>query len=453
MRPILRSSNPAPLQLFVVLLTVAIAASARAQQPSQEELSNKINGLQSQIDELKEQLKQAQAERAAEVAATTQAVMRDAESRSHPLSLDGVTATYTDGKFTLRTADGNFVLRPWLQFQLRNTTTYRQDVKQGGTGDDVQNGFEIRRLKLGLEGNVFSPDLSYNFIWAANRKDGVPELEAAYAKYHFAQTPYSIRLGQFKDPLDHEQLGSTKYTTAVDRTLTDDFFAKGEGYVQGASVIFDSTKDVRAEVALTDGLGSVNENFQDFPTTSADWGTAGRVEYKLFGKWNDYEHLTMYGLKQNLLVFGAGADYTEQGSTSFFTHVVDAQFGNAQGIGFYGAYLGRYGKDVATGAATSDTYDWTLRAQVSYSIDRRWQPFLQYEYIHFDAVSLAAGAENEVHVIRVGTSYFIYGESARFQFDLSYLPNGSPVNDDGAGILQDNGNNELVFRAQFQLLL
>jgi hypothetical protein len=82
---------------------------------------------------------------------------------------------------------------------------------------------------------------------------------------------------------------------------------------------------------------------------------------------------------------------------------------------------------------------------VSYSIDRRWQPFLQYEYIHFDAVSLAAGAENEVHVIRVGTSYFIYGESARFQFDLSYLPNGSPVNDDGAGILQDNGNNELVF--------
>jgi hypothetical protein len=165
--------EPAPLQLFVVLLTVAIAASARAQQPSQEELSNKINGLQSQIDELKEQLKQAQAERAAEVAATTQAVMRDAESRSHPLSLDGVTATYTDGKFTLRTADGNFVLRPWLQFQLRNTTTYRQDVKQGGTGDDVQNGFEIRRLKLGLEGNVFSPDLSYNFIWAANRKDGV----------------------------------------------------------------------------------------------------------------------------------------------------------------------------------------------------------------------------------------------------------------------------------------
>jgi hypothetical protein len=87
------------------------------------------------------------------------------------------------------------------------------------------------------------------------------------------------------------------------------------------------------------------------------------VEYKLFGKWNDYEHLTMYGLKQNLLSSAPAPITPNKVAPSFFTHVVDAQFGNAQGIGFYGAYLGRYGKDVATGAATSDTYDWTLRAR------------------------------------------------------------------------------------------
>jgi hypothetical protein len=337
---------------------------------------------------------------------------------------------------------------------VRNVTTFRQGGKDDGAENDTQNGFEIRRLKIGFEGNVISPDLTYNFIWATNRNDGTPELEAAFVRYHFESTPYSVRMGQFKDPLDHEQLGSTKYTAAIDRTLIDDQFAKGEGYVQGVSLMYDNSNNVRGEVAFTDGLGSTNQNFQDFPTNSADWGAAGRVEYKLFGKWRDYERLSMYGVKDDLLVAGAGADYTEAGSTGFLTHVADVQYDNKNGIGLYGAYLGRFGKGVDTGTS-SDTYDWTLRGQVAYSIDRHWEPYFQVEYIDFDPASLSVGTEdqNEVPVIRVGTNYYLHGDAARFQVDLSYLPNGSPVSDTGLGILQNDGQNEFVFRAQFQLLL
>ncbi len=439
---------------LIMLASLSVkAAVTLAAEPTKQELLERINSLQSQLDEVKSQ-QQSRADKPdpRDADAVTQAVLKDAQQRSQLLDVEGITAGYIDGKFILRSADGAFRLHPWAQFQFREVTNYRENVKTNG-GNDLESGFEVRRLKVGVDGNLFGPDLTYNFVWATDRHNGTPILEYAYAQYHLPSTPFSIRLGQFKDPLDHEQITSTKYTAAVDRTLVDDLFANGEGYIQGVSLIYDNRRDIRAEGALTDGLRSANTNFQDFPAVSTNWGAAGRVEYKLFGKWSEYDKLAAYGQKSELLVLGAGADYTEAGHTGTFTHVIDAQYGNGQGLGLYGAYLGRYTKGNTVGVVTSDTYDWTLRGQASYVIDQKWEPFVQLEYIHFDDAGLVAGSVNNVPVIRVGASYFLYGQAARLQVDLSYLPKGSPVNDDGAGILQDNDNHELVLRAQFQLLL
>jgi hypothetical protein len=53
----------------------------------------------------------------------------------------------------------------------------------------------------------------------------------------------------------------------------------------------------------------------------------------------------------------------------------------------------------------------------------------------------------------VGVNYFLFGHNAKVTADVGYLPNGSPINDDGTGVLTDNHHNEVVARAQFQLLL
>ncbi len=452
MRIVQGSFHGALAFLIMALISLKTGVAAAAE-PTKQELLERINSLQSQLDEVKSH-QQVRTENPRDADAVTEAVLKDAQQRSQLLAMEGFTAGYTDGKFILRSADGAFLLHPWAQFQFREVTNYREDVKTNG-GNDLESGFEVRRLKVGVDGNLFGPDLTYNFVWATDRHNGTPALEYAYAQYHLPNTPFSIRMGQFKDPLDHEQITSTKYTAAVDRTLVDDLFANGEGYIQGVSFIYVNARDIRAEGALTDGLRSANTNFQDFPATGipANWGVAGRVEYKFFGKWSEYDKLAAYGQKSELLVLGAGADYTEAGHTDAFTHVIDAQYGNGKGLGLYGAYLGRYTKGNTVGVVTSDTYDWTLRGQASYVINQRWEPFVQLEYIHFDDSGLVAGSVNNVPVFRVGTSYFLYGQAARLQLDLSYLPKGSPVNDDGAGILQDNDNHELVLRAQFQLLL
>lgn len=448
----MRKWNPSVLAFAGALgVGVSLAGAADATQPS---VADQIKALQAKVDELKarqEALTEQQKERDRQT--TVDSVVGDADRHSRLLDVESITAGYSNGRFILRSEDGNFLLHPWAQFQFRNTTTYREDVKQKGTADDVQNGFEVRRLKFGVDGNLFCPDLTYMFQGAVDRHNGNISLEMAWAKYHIPGTPLFVRAGQFKDPLDHEELAASRFFPAADRTLVDDTFAYGEGFIQGASLIYDPQDSVRAEVAFTDGLTKTfNTNFQDFPTNPADFGVAGRVEYKLFGNWTDYDRITAYGVKTDTLVFGAGADYTEAGHTGTLTQVLDAQYQLANGLSFYGAYLGRYTAR-NTAAAGADTYDPTARAQVSWALDRHWEPYARYEYIHFDGKEFPARTQTNVNVITGGVNYYLFGFGAKFTLDVSYLPNGSPVADDAFGILTDNRRNEIVVRGQFQVVL
>jgi hypothetical protein len=107
----------------------------------------------------------------------------------------------------------------------------------------------------------------------------------------------------------------------------------------------------------------------------------------------------------------------------------------------------------ATAAEDQDLYDWGVTIQGSYVLQSNWEPFARYEYLHFDENGLPAGSDNDVQIITGGVNYYFHGHDAKFTFDLLYLPNGTPVADSGADILVNDGNSELVFRAQFQLLL
>ncbi len=439
----------------------ADSTAAPATAPTQQELLEKINALQSEVNQLKTQQAATSAEQKLEsqrsVDASVAQVQADAQRHSQLFDLtDGnaVVAQHTDSGFKFHTADGNFSVNPWLQLQFRYETTYRS---RASTGDDTQSGFEVRRLKYGADGNLFGPNLTYFLQFSVDRTSGNTLLELAWAKYHFQNTPFSVQFGDIKDPLDHEQIISSRYMNPIERTLVDDIFAHGEGFAKGVTVTYED-KALRAAGSFTGGLNNYNTNFEEYPANADNWGTAGRVEYKFFGDWKDYDtHFSAYGTQQDTLVAGISGDWSEAGKGGTFTHVLDAEYLAQSGLFLYGAYLGRYTRDdtVGTGktATVNDTYDSTLRVQASYLIDTHWEPYVQYEYIHFDAKDLAAKSEDQVHVFRIGASYYFYGHSAKFQTDVSYLPNGSPTNDTNSGVLLDNGHNELIWRAQFQLLL
>ena len=307
------------------------AEPAAATQPADESpqaMAQQIQQLRAQLNAL--EVKQQQLARQQEEKQAIAGVESDAMQRSSVGgSSVGITAGYQDRRFFIQSADGNFVLRPWLHLQVRNSTVWRE----GGTSvpsDDVQNGFEIRRARFGFDGNLFGKDLQYFFNWATYRGNssanvtdssgnkigtvqqlngGTPVLEEAWALYHFHDTPWAIRAGQMHDPLAHEAIVGSKYR-APEASLQTDIFANTDTFTQAATVIYDPKDSFRFEGGATDGIRAANTNFEDFPNNGIqyDWGVAGRAEYKVFGDWKDYNQLTNWGNKQDLLVFGAGVD-------------------------------------------------------------------------------------------------------------------------------------------------
>lgn len=456
------------------------AADPAATLPTQQELFDKINALQAEVQELR-QITQQQANQAAgEQNATAAALSRDAEKfdRFGLEAFHGLHADYSDGRLVIRDDSGHFLLHPWFQSQFRYEATYREDGKNGGRDADTQAGFELRRVKMGLDGFVFTPDLTYRFQWQVDRKSGETLLEGASGQYRLPNSPFYAIVGQFKGPLDHEQILASRYLTATDRTLSNDLFTGGEGFLQGAGGGFDNGGPVRAQLVYTDGRLSLNTNFENYPTgaNTADYGAAGRVEFKAFGKWKDYDFSTgAYGASADFLVAGAGADYSEAGDTHAITHIIDIDYGARNGFAFYGAYTGRAFSHAAIGsigtiggttgsAVGTNGYDWSARAQISYALNSRWEPYGQYEFIHLDPSNLPAHARNQIQAIRLGVNYYLYGPVARISAEGVYMPGGSPISDDGNGTLATGaatktsgfttgGGNELIFRLQFQLAL
>lgn len=383
---------------------------------------------------------------------TVTSVLNEADRHGRFMDFSGMSAGWSEEHgFFLRSDDGNFLMSPFVLFQLRGATTYRDDGKSGGR-NDTQSGFEMRRLQLGFDGNLFTPDLTYRIFWQSSElTTGNLSLLMAWFQYRFHDTPWVIGGGQFKDPLDHEQLISDAAQLAADRTFVDDELAGGEAFSRGVTLRYDDGGPFRAEGAVTSGFNVPNESFQQFPTNGANYGLAARGEYKLLGNWKDYSHFTSLGNHGDLLVVGAGVDSTEAGHADFLRHVIDAQY-NPGPFGFYAAYLGRYTRGNTAGR-DGDTYDPSLRAQASWLFAPNWEAFARYSYVHFDGDEFAAHTATTVSEITLGGTYYFHGQKAKLTLDLAYFPTGTPSADTGNDILADPGHTEVVGRAQFQLYL
>lgn len=436
------------LAASVAGVLAAGAAVAWAGEPTEQDA--RIKALEAKVAELEAK----QATNSKDLASTIEAVLRDAERRSQLMAAGSdMGAGYDEAKGFYIQSGKDFYLHPNIQFQPRYVANWRQDAKADGD-DSIEDGFELRRLKLAFDGHVLTPNLTYGFIWATDRQGGGLELEEAWTRYMFNEQ-FGVRGGQFKDPLAHEGLVSSKRLLAADRTFLDNVIGRADNYVQGVSVIFQEGKDGawRTETGFTDGIGSANTDFLNTTVTSSgaerstNFGLASRVEYKVFGDWKSYDDFTALGNKNNMLVFGAGVDWTEDGDTDVLTHTADAQWENNSGLALYGAFLARARSN------ETDLYDWGAMAQAAYLLNKQWEVFARYDFTRLDPDGLAADREGDVHEITAGINYYIRSHIAKFTVDLTWLPNGSPQADLGSDILESNDEDEILLRAQFQLLI
>jgi hypothetical protein len=424
---------------------------------TQDQMMQRMQDLQSQVTDLRSRLDAQQP--------TSAPATRPAQAPSAPPG-SSLTAGYNiDKGFYIKTEDGSFLLHPWAFIQGRDAYNYRSI--DTSNAHDGQNGFELPRAKFILDGNIFSKDLTFQMIWATSDTTGNLGLQDAWGRYHFSNSVFAIEGGQIRNPLDHEQILFATKTMTPERSIVNNVLLNGDDIVKGImlSAGYDTPGTLRGELAITGGERNSDTSFQAYPTNPASWGIAGRAEWKLMGDWADYNQFTSLADKESLLVFGAGADYTEGGATAGLTHVVDAQYNLPNGLSLYGAYLGRYvrhdagspdtnGQPTSDSAsyASSDTYDATARFMAGYLIDRHLEPFVRYEYLHFDPREFSIPTNYDISDITLGFNYYLYGHRAKITCGASYLPEGSPISNGLGDLLPTHRGQEFILQSQVQLI-
>ena len=443
-----------PRQLTTALMAAVVALGAvtgwaAAVEPTPQDA--KIAQLEAKIAALEAK----QASNSQDLANTIDSVLRDAERRSASLmqANTDMSAGYDSG-FFIRSGD-NFIMRPGAQFQFRYVANSRDDV--GGDDSDIEDGFEVRRMKLALEGTVISRELTYKFEWGTDRSSGNLVLEDAFGRWMFADM-WGTRIGQYKVPVHHEELASSKRFLAVDRSLVNEILGGGvTDRSQGVSVIYGNYKNENpfyAEVMFHDGINEDNTNFVD---DDFDFGVAGRAEYKAFGDWKAYNDFSAMKNKESLLVIGAGADWSQSGDTDALHATIDAQWEGAGALGVYGALLMQH---VEPGAGLDDVTNFGGMVQAGYMLTPAWEIFGRYGIIIFDDDQPTAdgGGEDTFNEFTLGFNYFLgdngaAGHRAKFTVDLTFIPDSSTsIESDGIGVLGD-GDSEIILRGQFQLLI
>ncbi len=465
------------LGAMIVSSAASVAWAAQpATQPSQQDLQSQVNELKAEVAQLKNQQNQNQAD----LAAAMKEVIADADRHSQMLDMSGgVTAGWADGRFFIQSENGDFTFKPWIHVQVRDSTSYRNG------NYDIENGIEVRRARLGFDGNIFGHNLTYFINWATNRANssqtvtdsggdtstvtnvvgGVPVLEEAWLKYRFGDGPFYAHVGQMHDPLDHENIVGSKYR-APEASLQGDIYGNTDTFCEAITLIYDPKTDVRIEDGINHGIRSANTNYVGWPSNAYTGGFAGRIEYKVMGNWHDYDQLTAYRDTKDLLVVGSGYDYSYASAYSTLCQTADVQYGNPDGCFAYICYFGRYTNHQIGIPNTSnpgasfggspadlgkDTYEPTVDAQFAYLMPFGLEPYVRYEYM--DLAGTPAGSQNNVTDITLGANYYIYGHNLKLTGQVMYLPNGIPISDSSSDVLSSNDKAEFILITQVQLLI
>lgn len=418
----------------IIFASALVAAGMAA--PALADTTGELEALKARLAQLEAQ--QGKVDGAIAQSQAIDAAVLDASKRQF-LMLDGMSG-YDNG-FMIGSADGNYSLQPYAEFQFRNVTNY---TDSDGSDEDIQNGFEVRRMKIGLKGNLVDKKLKYNFRFAFDRDGGSANLDYAYLTYEL-NDQMTVKAGQFKGNVFHEEVTGDTRQLAAERSLLNQLFGGGQlNYVQGVALMWgDDASPLHAEVAYIDGEGSQNTDYTDSPE---DFGVTARVDYKLSGNWKNYGDFTAMGTEEDLLVIGGGGSWTQTESVDEYRATVDVQWENSGGLGIYGAGVLNHTDEV-------DVTNWGLLAQAGYMLPNsdNWEVFGRGSFLFVDSGDDFFG-NDQYYEFNVGVNKYFSGHNAKFTLDAGWLPEGSPSSAGGLGITGST-DTQVYVRAQIQLVI
>jgi hypothetical protein len=452
-------------------------ASVPAPAPlSNQELAQKVLALEAEVHQLRTaQAAQPKYLDPRDVDTAVAAVLQDAGRHTLNFPPGGSSGHDLDKGFFIASDDGRFSLYPDLLLQFRGVVNNRVDALAGHAS--TQDGFEIRRAKFGFYGTAFDPDFSFRFLWQDAVAGGTPALQFAWGQYIFAHNvgkgDLGVRAGQFKDIVFKEETTPDRAQLFAERSLVNSLIGGAAlgSEIEGVDLLYTGNDSpLHADLLLHDGIKRSNTTFSnEQPVTtvsstgvsmtknvSTNFGVAGRVDYKLFGRWGDGDDLTGVWGREDLLVVGGGADFTQMDHSNLVHWTADVQYQLLHRLSLLAAVYGNH--DIFRNqAGPAERNDYGAQVEAGYFVTRSIQPIARYSITKFSGAFKVGGADT-FHEIAGGVNWFFgkdgqLGNRAKLTLDVTYLPDGTPAFAGGDFLASPNKKDELVFRAQVQLSL
>lgn len=193
------------MQKFYKLMVFTVAMCLPLSVASAQTMEERIKSLEATVNQLQDTLTK----------------MRAEMEKSDDKKEDGVVRTEGE-EITLSTTGGGIKLKSdkgsEFQFSGRlmyDYDTYDYDDSRGlnQDGDDA----EWRRTRLTAKGKVMK-DWKYAFAVNIDDDDEASDVNTAYIQYNGFK-PLSVTVGKFNQPFGLEQLGSSKWTSAIERSI------------------------------------------------------------------------------------------------------------------------------------------------------------------------------------------------------------------------------------------
>jgi len=327
------------------------------------------------------------------------------------------------------------------------------------------NGFQTRRVRVSVQGQVGDPTLTYRIDWENNKGDGTAILMEAFAEKKF-DNGYALRWGQFKAPLLKEELVPHTMQLATERSTVNTVFSGT--YTEGVCGSY-TADSFRAYAMLSDGLKALNTDFNNgsaVPGGEADYAITARGEYKFCGEWKNFDMFTSWRNSPCAGMIGAAVHFQDGGSTfastgsgatsdlSLFEYTVDGMV-KGNGWNAYAGFVGRHVEDKTT--ATKATYDdFGFIAQGGYFFTDDLEGFARYDVVIPDKDRTN---HSVFHEITLGGNYYFIPQSQAAKFTLDFLIDPSKQSKSSSLIATNTSSGILaadkaqyVLRLQMQLL-
>jgi hypothetical protein len=412
------------------------------------------NDALAQIAELKAELATLKAQsgeqwlteqRASEIRGLVQDVLADADTRT---SLQGAAMVGGhDGKFFLASADGNFRLNVQGQIQVRWVMNSRDTL-------NTEWGFENRRTKLDFNGHVVDDSWRFRVKFEFGNDGGNGLLDEAYID-KVLDNGFSIRVGQFKAPFLREELVSSKYQLAVERSLLNEAFNQDRSI--GAQLTWESDMfrvmafygdQIRTGQAAGSRGITWNANTTSFAGAArAEWMVAGS-SFKQFDDFTSKpgeEFGALIGAAILYEDYNAAGNAAGAGKALGVTVDATVDFGGAN---LYAAFIWNDYKNTIG----DNTNPWGFLIQGGIYVTPEVELFGRYEWGDLDVPN---GADStKLSVFTVGGNWYL-NQNVKFTTDWGYaFRTISPFASGGAGYLPDvpDKDGQWVLRAQLQLI-